>query len=110
MWLKCLMVGTVFATSLLSISAQVLTKNGRLTVTNLTPGTTNLLVLNAQAGKVRALPPAVNRGAETNFQTAAQPGCAKGNSRDCPAPGVYKTEPFACIVLVPDKRIDEAIA
>jgi hypothetical protein len=34
----------------------------------------------------------------------------KAAKSDLPAPGVYKTEPYACIVLVPSHHPDDAMA
>jgi hypothetical protein len=44
--------------------------------------------------------------AGTNFGTnlSLMPG-----ARRFPAPGVYKTEPYACIVVVPGRHADEAM-
>lgn len=42
-----------------------------------------------------------------SIRVAPNPRTSTNAASGFPAPGVYKTEPFACIVIVPDGHLDE---
>jgi hypothetical protein len=104
MLLKWPAVAIGFALSI-PAGALVLKHNAFPAAINLRLGTNNRLVLNPQPGTIRAFKLPV-----ATYWTPAQAGTVKSFSPVFPEPGVYRTEPFACIVIVPTKHIDDTIA
>lgn len=66
--------------------------------------------LKLQPRKDQILPLSTNTFGKTpnpSIRKAPNPVTSTNAAWGFPAPGVYKTEPFACIVIVPDGHLDE---
>ena len=101
MWLKHLTIAAAFSGWLLPISAQVITNRAPVPATVLVANQTNLLLFHPQPGN--------NGFLATNLYTGLGVS-ALGSNRTLPKlalPGVYRTEPYACIVLVPERQADD---
>ena len=83
----------------------VVKNNGLPTAANLTSGITNRLVVSPRPNNVQPLLLSV-----TSPQVTAQAANLKSVSPAILEPGVYKTEPFGGIVIVPNRNIDASIA
>ena len=91
---------------LLTCACVVVVKNNGLpTAANLTSGTTNRLVVSPRPNNVQPLLVSVS-----SPKVTAQAADLKSVSPAILEPGVYKTEPFAGIVIVPSRNKDASFA
>jgi hypothetical protein len=103
MWLKRLGTSALF----LALGwagpalAQVSANHGFPVATNLAVGHTNLLFLFPQPGNTAVFTTNLTKG------LASRLSVLKSASPTPPKPGVYTTEPFTCIVIVPPKQPDD---
>ena len=99
MRLKRLIAAATFVMSLqaLTASAQIIANNGLIVVTNQAAGRAHLIYA----------PPGNNRVLATNVPNRSATSDWNLNSTVSPRPGIYKTEPYACIVIVPGKQPDD---
>ena len=103
-----IVVGTLAASLFLASSmAQLLTNKGPPSSAYLA---SNLRLPYVQHGKVQMLPPIPSPGIEASYQTAQRPEAVKNHLPVRPEPGVYRTTPFACIVIVPGNDLDASMA
>jgi hypothetical protein len=91
---------------LVPTGAQLLTLDQPLAGANLT---SNILLQRTQRSQAHAALPLPGQGIETRFQTKPNPEGVKSYSPDLPKPGVYRTTPFASIVIVPANHLDDPI-
>ncbi len=84
--------------------AQLATNHWTVAATNLTWLSTNVVGLRSPAGSSLFLVP------PTRFQPEARPAVNQSPTAALPAPGVYRTAPFACIVVVPGNHLDDPMA
>jgi hypothetical protein len=101
MWLKHLTIAAAFSCWLLPSSAQVIANQAPVPATVVVASQTNLLLFHPQPGN--------NGFLGTNLYTglAAPALSLNRTSPKLPMPGIYKTEPYACIVLVPESQADD---
>jgi hypothetical protein len=92
---------------LVPTGAQLLTLDRPLAGAKLT---SNILLQRAQRSQAQAAVPFPTQGIETWFQTKSNLESVKSYSPDLPKPGVYRTTPFACIVIVPANHLDDPMA
>lgn len=64
----------------------------------------------AQHRKVQWAPRGLTQGVQTGFPATVYREEVKSFSPELPKPGVYRTTPFACIVIVPSNHFDDQIA
>lgn len=108
MKLKSLIVAAAFAAALLWImtSAPVIAKTGPIAVTNLVSAP--LGWLRPPHANMRLFATADGGFRGRNLEMGAQAAIAVPPVVD-PKPGVYKTVPYSCIVIVPGKNPDDKI-
>jgi hypothetical protein len=112
MGFKWIMLLTACAVSPLLIQkgAQVLTNRVTLAPTIVIAGPERRVDLRLQPTGLQGLTNLTGRAIETISHPTARIGGEHGISRSGPQPGVYKTTPFASIVIVPAKHLDDQIA
>ncbi|HWV98618.1 MAG TPA: hypothetical protein VNZ64_02885 [Candidatus Acidoferrum sp.] len=106
--LSSLIAAVALATSFQSItaSAQVITNSGPIPATNLASAPNDSTRLPYQRANTNLLTNAI--GGLRGHNLAAGERTRTANWPSWPlTPGAYKTAPYACIVIVPDKNLDD---
>src|ERR1041384_8548414 len=106
--LRSLLVAAAFATSLQSITAlgQVITNTGPIAATNLAAAPLDWLRQPHYGGNMRLFAAADGGRQVRNLKMGELAAIAK-SLPSLPTPDVYRTAPYACIVIVPGKNPDD---
>jgi hypothetical protein len=108
MKLRLLIAAAAFATSLQLITPppQVIRNTRRIAATNLAPAPLELLQLPHHNAKMSLFAAGDGGRAVRNLKMGELAAITKPLP-SLPTPGVYKTAPFTCIVVVPGKHADD---
>jgi hypothetical protein len=108
MWLKWFIMGAGCVPMLWSCDAagQAATNHTALVVTNFGPSATTRILRSTNGNLIIISTNALGSVRGRTLQVPQQLNDLKTDLK-VPAPGVYKTEPYACIVIVPGEHPDD---